>query len=123
MININLIRNNLIGLEIFIIVIKGKRRAISTSKIKKMMAIKKNWFENGSREQFHGSNPHSNGDLFSRSIILFFEIKFNVIIRIIITLKITITIRVIILIIYTKSRFFDWKSNIIFILYKYLPHQ
>lgn len=45
----------------------GNIRAISTSKIKKITAIKKNRNENGKREEFNGSNPHSNGDIFSRS--------------------------------------------------------
>ena len=40
---------------------------ISTSKIKKMMVIKKNCSENGTRAEHIGSNPHSNGDGFSRS--------------------------------------------------------
>lgn len=35
----------------------------------KMMASIKNRSENGVRALFLGSNPHSNGDVFSRSII------------------------------------------------------
>lgn len=42
-------------------------RAISTSKIKKIIAIKKNRIEKGIREEFKGLNPHSNGDNFSWS--------------------------------------------------------
>ncbi len=38
-----------------------------------MIAIKKNRKENGIREELIGSNPHSNGDLFSRSIIVFLD--------------------------------------------------
>ena len=38
---------------------KGKRRISSTSKIKKIILIKKNWRENGSRALPHGRNPHS----------------------------------------------------------------
>lgn len=52
----------------------GSNRAISTSKIMKITAIRKNRDEKGSRAEFLGSNPHSNGDLFSRSSFLFFEI-------------------------------------------------
>jgi len=37
----------------------GKRSAISRSKIKNNIAIKKNRNENGSREDLIGSNPHS----------------------------------------------------------------
>lgn len=35
--------------------------------------IKKNRNENGNREEDLGSNPHSKGDLFSRSIKAFFD--------------------------------------------------
>lgn len=50
----------------------GSSRAISTSKIIKITAIRKNRDENGSRAEFLGSNPHSKGDLFSRSSLFFF---------------------------------------------------
>ena len=50
-------------------------RAISTSKIKKIIAIKKNRIEKGRRADLLGSNPHSKGDLFSRSLIIFFANK------------------------------------------------
>lgn len=45
----------------------GSIKAISTSKIKKIIAIKKNRIENGTREEFKGLNPHSKGDIFSCS--------------------------------------------------------
>lgn len=51
---------------------KGRRSVISTSKIKKITAIKKNRKEKGSRADPLGSNPHSNGEFFSRSVIVFF---------------------------------------------------
>lgn len=57
-----------------IVIINGIRRVNSTSKIKKIIAIKKKCNENGSRAEFLGSNPHSNGLFFSRSIKVFFEI-------------------------------------------------
>lgn len=38
---------------------------ISTSKIKKIIPIKKNFKEKGTRDIENGSNPHSNGELFS----------------------------------------------------------
>jgi len=60
-------------LEKFIITIIGKIKAISTSKIKKIIAIKKNCKEKGNREEDLGSNPHSKGELFSRSIIDFLD--------------------------------------------------
>lgn len=57
----------------------GKINTISISNIKKIRAIKKKWIENGIRADESAENPHSNCDLFSRSIIDFFEIK-NVIV-------------------------------------------
>lgn len=102
----------------------GNRRVISTSKIKKITAIKKNWSENGIRADDFGSNPHSKGDLFSRSINVFFEMIVAIIIISIVIKNVRITREMISNIIYTNLvRSFDWKSNIIFILYKYLPHQ
>lgn len=61
--------------EKLIIITIGKIKAISTSKIKKIIAIKKNRNENGKRDDLFGSNPHSKGDLFSRSLIDFFDKK------------------------------------------------
>jgi len=49
----------------------GRRRTISTSKIKKIIVIKKNRKENGNREAELGSNPHSKGEDFSRLKIVF----------------------------------------------------
>lgn len=51
----------------------GKINAISTSKIKKIIVIKKNRIEKGIREEFKGSNPHSKGEIFSRSKIIFLD--------------------------------------------------
>lgn len=39
------------------------------------MAIKKKWIEKGNRAELFGSNPHSKGESFSRSIKVFFEIR------------------------------------------------
>lgn len=58
-------------LDDFKVKIIGKINAISTSKIKKIIAIRKNRIENGSREEFIGLNPHSKGESFSRSAIFF----------------------------------------------------
>ena len=49
---------------------RGSNRAISISKTKKITASKKNRREKGNRAELLGSNPHSKGDLFSRSRIL-----------------------------------------------------
>lgn len=54
-------------LEVLKVKIIGRIRAISTSKIKKIIVIKKNRIEKGIRDEFKGSNPHSKGDVFSRS--------------------------------------------------------
>lgn len=61
--------------DVIIVTGIGNRSAISTSKIMKITAIKKNRDEKGNRAEFLGSNPHSNGDLFSRSSLIFFEIR------------------------------------------------
>ena len=49
----------------------GRTRVISTSKIKKIIATRKNRKEKGKRAVLLGSNPHSKGDLFSRSLWVF----------------------------------------------------
>lgn len=49
------------------LMMEGRINAISTSKIRKMMAIKKNWRENGIRDEDFWSKPHSKGESFSRS--------------------------------------------------------
>lgn len=97
----------------------GKIKAISTSKIKKITVIKKKCKEKGIRAEEFGSNPHSKGEHFSRSINVFFDviIEINIIkLEIIIINKINEKIK---MIIYIKIiNLFDWKSNILYILYK-----
>lgn len=97
----------------------GRISAISTSKIKKIIEIKKKRKEKGKREEDFGSKPHSNGDDFSRSTIVFFdkmEAKNITIIEIVRIIKLIIIIEKII---YTiNNRLYDWKSNILFILYR-----
>lgn len=65
----------------FIVIIIGKIITISISKIRNKIAIRKNWIEKGMRDDLIGSNPHSNGDIFSRSRIVFFEIIEHIIIN------------------------------------------
>jgi hypothetical protein len=101
----------------------GMRRAISTSKIKKIIAIRKKLMENGMRENLFGSNPHSNGEFFSRSKNLFLDRIVDRIIIIVDRINVIILIINLIFITYIISKSFNWKLNIIFILYKYLPHQ
>lgn len=81
-INENLIFIQIIKLVIINDVIIGKIKAISTSKIKKITVIKKKCKENGIRADDLGSNPHSNGEHFSRSINVFFDNKIDNIIKI-----------------------------------------
>lgn len=101
----------------------GKISVISTSKIRKIILIKKNCNENGKRAEFLGSNPHSNGDVFSRSENDFLEIVIASIIIKLVIIRIVIDRIIKVNIIYTIYRSIDWKSIIIVILYKYLPHQ
>ena len=54
---------------------KGNNNKISTSKIKKTIATKKNRKENGARLSSFVEKPHSKGLLISRSNLLFFDIK------------------------------------------------
>jgi hypothetical protein len=69
--------------------IRGRSSTISTSKIRKMTAIKKNRREKGSREDLLGSKPHSKGELFSRSTIDFLESKAaNIITIVVIVIRI-----------------------------------
>lgn len=58
----------------------GKIKAISTSKIKKIIAIKKNRIEKGIRDELKGLNPHSKGDIFSRSWVVFLANKEEILI-------------------------------------------
>lgn len=77
-------------LETLIEIIIGKIIVISTSKIKKIIAIKKKCKEKGKRLDDFGSNPHSKGDLFSRSENDFLEVKFKIKIKISINNKIMV---------------------------------
>ena len=98
----------------FKITIIGRISAISTSKIKKIIVIKKNRIEKGKREEFIGSNPHSKGEHFSRSLYDFFDSKdANNITIIAIVITIIDMINKLI-IIYTKLISpYDWKSYIL----------
>ena len=72
---------------------------ISTSKIRKIIAIKKNRSENGSRADPWGSNPHSKGEFFSRSVIVFLARIEDRSITTLAKMKVTIMVRKIIMII------------------------
>lgn len=74
----------------------GRSREISTSKIRKMTAIRKNRSEKGIRADLIGSNPHSKGDGFSRSVPTFFARRIIRAIRISIIVAVIRKLRVII---------------------------
>lgn len=59
----------------------GIKMVISTSKIKKIRLIRKNWILNGIRDLEIGSNPHSKGDIFSRFFFSLIETKTFKVIR------------------------------------------
>lgn len=61
------VKNQSVILVLSIKGIIGKINTISTSKIRKIIVIKKNRKEKGSREELLGSKPHSKGEFFSRS--------------------------------------------------------
>lgn len=93
----------------------GKIRAISTSKIRKIIAIKKNRIEKGIREEFRGLKPHSNGEIFSCSRYIFFLNNEERIITIKEMLKIKIEKIIKVKIIYINFlKLYDWKSYILF---------
>lgn len=83
--------------------------------------MRKNWILNGKWGGEKGSNPHSNGDIFSRLLIFFFEIKMLIVINRKEIKNKLIKIILIFIIIYIKVIFkwFNWKLNVIvIILYK-----
>lgn len=93
----------------------GISKVISISKIKKISLIKKNWILNGKWLDEIGSNPHSNGDIFSWSVIDFFEIKiFKNIRKKEIIIKISIVIIIIIIIYIKLFKYFNWKLNVMY---------
>jgi hypothetical protein len=64
--------------------------------------------------KFFASNPHSNGDLFSRSSLIFFEISVVSTIMADDSKMVTIAVVIIINIIYLAfHKFLDWKSSIL----------
>lgn len=112
--------NHILKLDRFNVIIIGKINAISTSKIKKIIAIKKKRIEKGVREELNGLNPHSKGDIFSRSYLLFLD-NIDEIIITIKEINKNISAKIIKLKIIYINLFkpYDWKSYILFILYKF----
>jgi len=80
----------------------------------KITAIRKNHDEKGSRAEYFGSNPHSNGDLFSRSSLIFYEISVVNTIMVADNKMVTAAVVIIIIITYLVFHIFlDWKSSIL----------
>lgn len=109
-------------LNFLYIKIRGINNVISTSKIRKISPTRKNWILIGIRLDDKGSNPHSKGDNFSRYDKFFDP---NILIEIIaigmiVMIKIMIKMFIIIYISRKLSKFFNWKLNVIIILYKFL---
>jgi len=99
--------------DVIMVIGIGNISAISIFKIMEITAIKKNRDENGSCAEFFSSNPHSNGNIFSRSSLIFFEI--NVVNTIIDFDNKMVTVAVVIIINITylvSHKFLDWKSSI-----------
>lgn len=95
-------------------IINGRRRAISTSKIRKITAIKKKRREKGSREELLGSNPHSKGELFSRSMMDFLDSKdANIMTIEAIVIRISPMDKIKRIIYFGLPKPFDWKSKIL----------
>lgn len=100
--------------DVSMVIGMGSSSAISTSKIMKITAIKKNRDEKGNRAEFLGSNPHSNGDLFSRSSLIFFEIRVARIIMADDSRMVNVAIVIIIVIIYLAFTNFLIGSQVYF---------
>lgn len=88
------------------------------SKIRKISLIIKNWVLKGKRALDEGLKPHSNGDIFSWFKEVFFEIKKFKRKRRREIEKRRMIRRIIFIIYINLFKFFNWKLNVIFILYK-----
>jgi hypothetical protein len=100
--------------EVVIVIGIGSSSAISTSKIMKITAIRKNRDEKGIRAELLGSNPHSNGELFSRSSLFFFEIRVANIITAVDSISVMVAAVMASRITYlVLHKFLDWKSSIL----------
>ena len=95
----------------------GSNRAISTSKIMKITAIRKKCDEKGSRAEFFGSNPDSNRDLFSRSSLFFSEISVVRAMMAVDSRIVIVAVVVMVIIIYLVFTDFLIGSQVYFLLY------
>lgn len=106
--NIILVFVHKIILDLKILGINGIIKIISTSKIIKIIAIRKNCIENGIRAELKKLNPHSNGICFSRDFCLFLEIIVEIDIRINVTVKL---VKIVIKIIIIKKTILGFLEN------------
>jgi hypothetical protein len=113
--NNDLIIINDLMFDVNIVIGIGNSSAISTSKIMKITAVKNNGDEKSSRADFFRSNPHSKGDLFSRSSLILFEINVNIIMADD-NKKVTIAVVIIIITIYLVFTNFLIGSQVYFSL-------
>jgi hypothetical protein len=111
-----MIIHNLI-FDISIITGIDSSRAISTSKIIKITAIKKNCDENGG---VFGSNPHSSGDLFPQSsLTLFFQISVANVTMNVYSKRVIIVVVIIIIFIFFFTNFLIGSQVYFLVLDKY----
>ena len=104
-INIKLTINHSSFLVSIILVGSGSIIAISTSKIKKIIATMKKCMENGRRALVFGSNPHSKEeDLFSC------KFSFFIMVKLMIPISVAINNDKRIIIIFSFYGLIDWKS-------------
>lgn len=66
---------------------RGNNKAISISKIRKMIVKRKNFKEKGARAFLIGLNPHSKVIIFSRSFVIFFLISIIIIVSNLVSVK------------------------------------
>lgn len=99
-----------------VIMISGINKVISMSKIRNIILIKKNWILKGGRVRERGSNPHSNGEDFSKFFSIFLEnssLKDKRIMGISAIKSLSIQIVKIVYIRIIKTKFFNWKLKVI----------
>lgn len=119
----NVVNHQYLSILVVKALIEGKRRTISTSKIRKIIVTRKNRRENGKRVDEFESNPHSKGEAFSRLKLVLFEMRREIIIRAVTMNKMRLNNIIIKKIISSPKSPFGWKPNIQGILKRYFPHQ
>lgn len=97
---------------------KGIKRVISTSKIRNTRPTRKNCVLMGIRLLDRGSNPHSNGDFFSREWSCFLDIRLLIsMMRVGIKTLMIDRVSILIIIYISLSKFLNWKLIVIKLYY------